>query len=65
MRRSRVSTILVDAAAAEASAAAGFWSAALGAGTRTLRGPGRGHLLCVIPRHSEQETFERLATVWP
>ena len=29
-----------------------------------LRAPG-GHLLCVIPRHSDPETFERLAHVWP
>ncbi|MEV6342940.1 VOC family protein [Actinoplanes sp. NPDC051851] len=29
----------------------------------TLRAPG-GHLLCVIPRHSEPEVFERLAQVW-
>jgi hypothetical protein len=31
---------------------------------RTLRAPG-GHLLCVIPRHSDPEVFERLAQVWP
>jgi hypothetical protein len=31
---------------------------------RTLRAPG-GHLLCVIPRHSDRETFERTAQVWP
>ncbi|GHG22268.1 MULTISPECIES: VOC family protein [Amycolatopsis] len=30
----------------------------------TLRAPG-GHLLCVVPVHSEPETFERLARVWP
>jgi hypothetical protein len=30
---------------------------------RTLRAPG-GHLLCVIPVHSDSETFERLAQVW-
>jgi hypothetical protein len=30
---------------------------------RTLRAPG-GHLLCVIPRHSDPETFDRLAQVW-
>jgi hypothetical protein len=30
---------------------------------RILRAPG-GHLLCVIPLHSDPETFERLATVW-
>ena len=30
MHRSRVSTILIDAPAAEAETAAGFWSAALG-----------------------------------
>jgi hypothetical protein len=28
-----------------------------------LRAPG-GHLLCVIPRHSDAETFERNAHVW-
>lgn len=31
---------------------------------RTLRAPG-GHLLCVIPLHSDPETFARLAQVWP
>jgi hypothetical protein len=30
---------------------------------RILRAPG-GHLLCVIPRHSDPETFERHARVW-
>jgi hypothetical protein len=30
---------------------------------RTLRAPG-GHLLCVIPVHSDPETFGRLAHVW-
>jgi hypothetical protein len=30
---------------------------------RTLRAPG-GHLLCVIPRHSDDETFDRLAKTW-
>ncbi|MDP9796126.1 hypothetical protein J2S43_004638 [Catenuloplanes nepalensis] len=30
---------------------------------RILRAPG-GHLLCVIPLHSDPETFARLATVW-
>jgi hypothetical protein len=30
---------------------------------RTLRVPG-GHLVCVIPRHSDDATFDRLATVW-
>jgi hypothetical protein len=30
---------------------------------RTLRAPG-GHLVCVIPRHSDPEVFERLAQVW-
>lgn len=30
---------------------------------RTLRAPG-GHLVCVIPRHSDSETFERLSQVW-
>ena len=30
---------------------------------RTLRVPG-GHLLCVIPPHSDPETFERHAKVW-
>jgi glyoxalase superfamily protein len=30
---------------------------------RTLRAPG-GLLLCVIPQHSDDETFARLAKVW-
>jgi Glyoxalase-like domain len=30
---------------------------------RTLRAPG-GHLVCVIPRHSDPEIFERLSQVW-
>lgn len=30
---------------------------------RTLRAPG-GHLVCVIPRHSDPETFERYSRVW-
>ncbi len=29
-----------------------------------LRAPG-GHLLCVVPVHSDQETFQRLARTWP
>lgn len=36
----------------------GRWS-----GCHTLRAPG-GHLLCVIPRHSDPDTFERLSRVW-
>lgn len=32
-------------------------------GCRTLRAPG-GLLLCVIPQHSDDETFRRLARVW-
>ncbi|HYN97067.1 MAG TPA: VOC family protein [Pilimelia sp.] len=32
-------------------------------GCRILRAPG-GHLLCVIPLHSDPETFERLSQVW-
>lgn len=125
MHRSRFSTLLIDAAAGEAPAAASFWSSALGVparavpgepqftslgeplpglhlavqgvddrpryhldietddvdaetarlvalgavridqwqGCRILRAPG-GHLLCVIPRHSDDETFDRLAHVW-
>lgn len=123
--RSRLSTILIDAPAGEAPAAAAFWSRALGVPARpvpgeeqftdlpgalpdlvlgvqavedrpryhvdietddveaetarlialgavevgrwlecrTLRAPG-GHLLCVIPCHSDPETFTRLAHVW-
>jgi hypothetical protein len=30
---------------------------------RTLPAPG-DHPLCVIPKHSDPETFERLAQVW-
>lgn len=33
-------------------------------GCHTLRAPG-GHLLCVIPVHSDPETFARLARTWP
>jgi hypothetical protein len=29
----------------------------------TLRAPG-GHLVCVIPRHSDPETFQRLSRLW-
>jgi hypothetical protein len=126
MHRSRLSTLLIDAPHGEASAAASFWSAALGTTARvvpgeaqftdlpaslpdlvlavqaidgqpryhvdietddldaetarliglgavevgrwldcrTMRAPG-GHLLCVIPQHSDPETFERHAQVWP
>ena len=125
MHRSRLSTLLIDASAGQAPAAAAFWSAALGGPARpapgeeqftslpgafpdlavavqavddqpryhldietddvaaetgrllglgavevggwlecrTLRVPG-GHLVCVIPRHSDPETFDRLARVW-
>lgn len=31
---------------------------------RTMRAPG-GHLLCVIPLHSDAETFDRSARIWP
>lgn len=31
---------------------------------RTLRAPG-GHVLCVIPVHSDRAEFEAAATVWP
>lgn len=123
--RSRLSTVLIDAPSGEASAAAAFWSRALGVPARTvpgeeqftslpgalpdlvlavqavedqaryhvdietddveaetarlialgavevrrwlecrtLRVPG-GHLVCVIPMHSDVETFERLSQVW-
>jgi hypothetical protein len=30
----------------------------------TMRAPG-GHLLCVVPVHSDPETFLRLARTWP
>ncbi|WP_203922773.1 VOC family protein [Rugosimonospora africana] len=125
MHRSRLSTLLVDVPSGEASAAATFWSKALGAPARpvpgeeqftalegalpelvmavqevraepryhldietddveaetarlvalgavevgrwldcrTLRAPG-GHLLCVIPQHSDPETFERHSQIW-
>jgi hypothetical protein len=33
-------------------------------GCRTLRAPG-GHLLCVIPVHSDPGDFERTAHTWP
>ncbi|MHA7262218.1 VOC family protein [Arthrobacter sp. TMN-37] len=32
-------------------------------GCHTLRAPG-GHLLCVIPVHSDEETFHALARTW-
>ncbi|MFF0340944.1 VOC family protein [Kribbella sp. NPDC004875] len=32
-------------------------------GCHTLRAPG-GHLLCVIPVHSDPEDFEKRSTVW-
>jgi hypothetical protein len=32
-------------------------------GCRILRAPG-GHLLCVIPLHSDPDSFQRLARVW-
>ncbi len=125
MHRSRISTFLIDVPTAEAPAASGFWSAALGVPARPvpgeeqftslpgalpdltlavqavddqpryhldietddvvaetarlvglgavqvdqwlecriLRAPG-GHLLCVIPRHSDDEVFARTAKVW-
>src|ERR1700712_337146 len=31
---------------------------------RTLRAPG-GHLLCVIPQHSDDDTFNDSARTWP
>ncbi|GAB3244242.1 VOC family protein [Kineosporia babensis] len=31
---------------------------------RTLQAPG-GHVLCVIPVHSDPDEFQRLATLWP
>lgn len=125
MHRSRLSTLLIDVPAHEATRSAAFWSAALGAparptdepqftdlpgavpglvtsvqaiagqaryhvdietddvdaevarlvdlgateesswqGCRTLRAPG-GHLLCVIPVHSEPHDFDRHAHTWP
>ena len=33
-------------------------------GCHTFRVPG-GHLLCVIPRHSDPDTFAALAQTWP
>jgi len=126
MHRSRLVGILIDAPAAQAGAAADFWSAALGAPARpapgeeqftvlvgavpglftviqavddapryhvdietddlaaevarltalgaepvsrwqdahTLRAPG-GHLFCVVPVHSDPETFASSARTWP
>ena len=71
--RSRLSTILIDVPAGAAPAAAAFWSQALGVPAtpvpgrwlecRTLRTPG-GHLVCVTPRHSDPEVFQRLSHVW-
>ena len=126
MHRSRLVGILIDTPAAEAGAAADFWSAALGVPARpapgeeqftvlagaapglftviqsvddapryhldietddlaaevarltalgaepvsswqeahTLRAPG-GHLLCVVPVHSDPKTFADSARTWP
>ncbi|MGW4211561.1 VOC family protein [Lentzea sp. NPDC004789] len=126
MHHSRLFGIFIDTPVAQAGAAAGFWSAALGVPARsvegeeqftaldgavpgltvdvqavddapryhvdietddvaaevarltalgaepvsrwlechTLRAPG-GHLLCVVPVHSDRETFLRLARAWP
>lgn len=127
MHRSRLVGILIDTPAAQAGAAADFWSAALGARTfpapgeeqftvlagavpglltviqavdddtpryhvdietddlaaevarltalgaeqvsrwkdaYTLRAPG-GHLLCVVPVHSDPQTFANSAQTWP
>jgi hypothetical protein len=126
VHRSRVSTLLIDVAAADASRSTAFWSAALGVraepvpgeeqftalpdavpglvtavqavddrpryhldmetddvaaetarllalgaversrwqGCRTLEVPG-GHLVCVIPLHSDPDEFAELAHVWP
>ena len=125
VHRSRLSTLLIDAPADQAPAAATFWSAALGVPARpvpgeeqftdlpgalpdmvvavqAIDGPQRYHLdietddvdaetarllalgaveigrwldcrilqapggqvLCVIPRHSDPETFQRHAHVW-
>jgi len=125
MHRSRLSTLLIDTPAEQATAGTAFWSAALGVpalsppgepqfatlhggvpglvvavqsvdaaarfhvdietddvaaevarltglgavemstwqGCRTLQVPG-GHLLCVIPVHSDPEAFSRLARTW-
>jgi hypothetical protein len=125
VHRSRLSTLLIDVPDDQSTAAAAFWSAALGVPARpvpdepeftdlpgalpelavavqavsdqpryhldietddveaetarllhlgavqvgrwqdcrTLRAPG-GHLLCVIPRHSDPETFDRYARAW-
>ncbi len=126
MHRSRLVGFLIDTPAAQADAAADFWSAALGVPARpvpgeeqftvlhgavpglfaviqavddapryhldietddlaaevarltalgaepvssgqdahTLRAPG-GHLLCVVPVHSDPETFANSARTWP
>lgn len=50
MHRSRLSTLLIDVPSDRVPDAAAFWSG--------------GHLLCVIPLHSDPDTFRRLARVW-
>jgi len=49
-----------------------WWRAGVGLGAveigrwldcRTLRAPG-GHVVCVIPCHSDPETFARLSQAW-
>ena len=71
MHQSRVYALLIDTPEADAAPAAAFWSAALGAvqvsqwlECHVLRAPG-GHLLCVIPVHSEPGAFKAQATTWP
>jgi hypothetical protein len=75
MHRSRLVGLLIVTPAAHVGAEVGFWTAALGvpavpspgeeqSTVLTGRTPG-GHLLCVIPVHSDPETLTSSARTWP
>lgn len=57
--------IETDDVAAETARLVGLGAVEIGSwlDCRTLRAPG-GHVLCVIPRHSDAETFEKHSRVW-
>ncbi len=57
--------IETDDVAAEVERLSGLGAVEVAAwnGCHTLRVPG-GHLLCVIPVHSDPDTFDRLAVTW-
>jgi hypothetical protein len=57
--------IETDDVEAETARLVGLGAAEIGCwlDCRILRAPG-GHLLCVIPQHSDDETFEKYSRVW-